>query len=163
MYPTICYSSAPNSAEACCTLGLLAAAAIAASVVLVAAAQVLWLLMCLSSSVIRSVSTLGVLPALAMRWVAPGACLAPGAAGTISGAVSIMDSRVAIPMIVASKLDAAAGAAWAWGTALLAAMGAYKLVDIMLDVARAFTAVSDWPGCGDCRADVRPFCAKVSD
>jgi hypothetical protein len=48
-------------------------------------------------------------------------------------------------MIVAG-VSAAAAAAWAWGAALLAAMVAYKLMDIMLDVARAFTAVSDWGG-----------------
>jgi hypothetical protein len=166
MYPTLCYSSAPNSAEACCTLALLAATAIAASVVLAAATQaylaalrLYQLLICLSSGVIQSIITPGVLswrPALAKGWDTVDACLAPSAGGNISDSVSFMESGGATAMIVAG-VSAAAAVAWAWGPALLAAMVAYKLADMMLDVARAFTAVSDWGG------SMGVSCAEVSD
>lgn len=115
MYPSLCYWAAPCSAEACCALLLPAAVAAAASMLLVAAGQAGRLL---------------------AAWFGPvettGSSLAAGS--------SLSSVLVCLPGLLGA-VGAAAASLWRFGVALTAAALGYKLVDVALDVACAFTPV----------------------
>lgn len=115
MYLSLCYWAAPCSAEACCALLLPAAVAAAGSILLGAAGQASRLLAAWFGPVETTDSSLAAGSSLPVVWV-----FVPGLLGAVG---------------------AAAASLWRLGVVLTAAALAYKLVDVVLDVARASTPV----------------------
>lgn len=123
MYPQLCYWGAPNSAEACVALLLLSATA-------AAAAALLEIMACFASTALTYSSQL---------W---SAGMTPGAFASQAPAASAV---VGISHSAAWWFGAAGAAGSVAGCCsivLLAAAVAFKLMDAVLDVARAFTPVS---------------------
>jgi len=123
MYPQLCYWGPPNSAEACVALVLLSGTAAAAAAFLVVMASFASTCFIYSSQLWSAGMAPGVFAgqapaALAVVGISPSAAWWFGAAGT------------------------AGSMAGCCSTVLLAAAVAFKLMDVVLDVARAFTPVS---------------------
>jgi hypothetical protein len=127
MYPELCCWSAPNSAETCVALLLLAGAAAAAALALLLLSTVL-------NSTARLLSSLLLTAQVPLlQSVGPSAGVAVGFSSKPLGTWAA---------VAATAAAGSAGVAWRWVVVLLVAAVTFKLLDVALDVARAFTAVS---------------------